>query len=130
MIEHDLSKLSDEQIAEEVAKANATMEEMMASGENHSAWLRRHFEAADIVLGYWQDPEAPRGVSRALLKGAAVAAKGAKSTEPVPMGILYVQASQAELAAMAQVWGDDRPTGHKPTGSSRQVRRAEARKAS
>ena len=111
MIEHDISKLSDDELASEVAKANATMEELKASGENHSAWLRARFEKADLVLGYWQDPEAPRGVSRALLKGSAVAARVAKERQGEALGILRVQASYAELAAMAQVWGDDRPTG-------------------
>ncbi len=131
MIEHDISKLSDEELASEVAQANETMEALKASGENHSAWLRKRFEAADIVLGYWQDLEAPRGVGRALLKGRDVAERGAKATGLVPVGIVYVQASYAELAAMAQVWGDDRPTAPNPTGSSsRQVRRAEARKSS
>ena len=130
MIEHDISKLSDDELASEVAKANATMEDLKASGENHSAWLRARFEKADLVLGYWQDHEAPRGIGRALLKGSAVAARIVKEQQGEALGILRVQASYAELAAMAQVWGDDRPTGPKPTGSSRQVRRAEARKAS
>ncbi len=31
MIEHDISKLSDDELASEVAKANATMEELKAS---------------------------------------------------------------------------------------------------
>jgi hypothetical protein len=128
MIEHDLSKLSDEQIAEEVAKANATMEEMKASGENHSAWMRTRFEAHDFVLGYWQDLEAPRSVRRALLKGRDLAARISQAGKAEAAGLLYVQASEEELAAMSQVWGDDRPGNPEPT-DSRQVRRARARKA-
>ncbi len=93
-------KLSDDELASEVAKANATMEELKASGENHSAWLRARFEKADLVLGYWQILRRPVR-QPALLKGAPWR-HGSRRRGREALGILRVQASYAELAAMAQ----------------------------
>ncbi|KMO14737.1 hypothetical protein [Methylobacterium platani] len=94
MHENDITMLSSDQIAAEVARANATMEALRASGQNHSAWMRSAFQGADIVFGYWQDQMAPRGgVRRALLKGRDRLLLISQGMEAIPQRMLYVHSS-------------------------------------
>lgn len=91
----------------ELEDARATQEQCLASGANHSVWMKAAFDGADIACGYWKEDS---GWVRGLLKGEATLQRIAAGSEAFQARILRVPCREAaEAEAMCQVWGDDRP---------------------